>query len=168
MTLRRSVAAAFALFAAGLLAGATVVAVADRTPAATAAPAQLRTVSASVDAVEQLDDTAGQYVDLPTVGPSVTATVGSSRRVLVVLSAHLSGGTSLAGMGFEVTAADGTVVPASDVRALRMTSGTRGTFSVLVEGLTPGPATVTARYRSAGSGEQALVAGYRNLTVIPL
>ncbi|MEU8264907.1 hypothetical protein AB0C02_30375 [Micromonospora sp. NPDC048999] len=165
-----SAAAAAAAMAVGLVAGVTIgPAITAKPQPAAAVVAQARTESATVDNIEQIGDTGRAYVDMPTPGPTVTVNVGPSRRVLVILSAHLSGRHPGA-MSVEVSGAS--AIRASDVRGLtpRLDGGT-GSFTILLtaaDGLREGPNVFAAKYRSVESGDHALVAGARNITVIPL
>ncbi|MEU3452190.1 hypothetical protein ABZ671_00905 [Micromonospora sp. NPDC006766] len=165
--------AAAAGIAIGLAAGVTIggrtAAKPQPADAPTARVVQAHTGSATVADIEQVGDTGNAYVDMRTPGPSVTVNVDPPARVLVILSAHLNGGGGQGGMSFEVSGAS--AVRASDMRALRHDHGYRGAFVILLttaDGLRPGVNTFTAKYRSAASGEHALVAADRNITVIPI
>jgi hypothetical protein len=113
--------------------------------------------------------TSTSYVDLATVGPTVTMRTGTS--VLVTVGAWLiaNAGTS-AFMSFAISGA--TTLAASDDNCLMYSNestttnfGSRTSRQVLVTGLTAGVNTFTTKYRvSAGTGTIAL----RHISVQPL
>ncbi|MDQ2655494.1 MAG: hypothetical protein M3Z20_20890 [Chloroflexota bacterium] len=105
-------------------------------------------------------------------GPSVTATVPASGRVLVTLTADLfTNANAGAQMSFASTGGSGNVQP--DVsRSLRLFSeGSAGSAQMsatyIVQGLSPGSHTFVARYRSTVSG-QSVFFTFRSIIVIPL
>lgn len=111
------------------------------------------------------------YVDLGTTGPAVTASIGPSGRALVLVTAELAITTVGNGalMSFAISGA--TTAAAVDTRALAVSpSGTGAwmmTRAVLVEGLTAGSNTFTAKYRSVVTGSTVAFQN-RNLTVFAL
>jgi hypothetical protein len=93
------------------------------------------------------------YVDLATVGPTVTLTVPASGRVLVSVTSDMSnstgGGSNF--MGFAISGAD--TRAAADTNALILGGNTlqAATASFIVTGLTAnGSDTFTAKYRVSG------------------
>jgi hypothetical protein len=97
------------------------------------------------------------YTNLATVGPSLTATIGSSGRAKVTISATIIGAApNTAAMATDVSGAS--TIGASDAKCLlaQAPGSTPFTFSssrvVLYTGLNAGSTTFTAKYRvSAGS-----------------
>lgn len=138
--------------------------------------------SQQIDTYEFTTNTS--YTDLATVGPSVSAFIGSSRKCLVFLSAVVSaagspgafvyiGGT----VGFTVTGASAIGAAAQRGLVMVQAAGPEGlgftqsaSAPILLDassGLNPGFNVFTTKYRS----ESASVAGgfrFRNITVIPL
>lgn len=115
--------------------------------------------------------TSSTYADLATVGPSVTADVGTSGKALVFLNVNLSnntaGGYSLA----SVAASGATTVAAADqhaalLKAESIGSEARLTAVRLFTGLTPGSHTFTAKYRTDSGSTSTF--HRRTLVVIPL
>lgn len=115
--------------------------------------------------------TSAVFVDLATVGPAVTVTVGAAGRVLVALSADLqnatAGGTSL--MGYAISGA--TVAVANTLQSISFTAAAVGYDQVfgnvfMVTGLAPGSTTFTAKYRTTAATTGQFAS--RCLTVIPL
>lgn len=105
------------------------------------------------------------YTDLnETFGPSVAATVPASGRVLVTITTFISLETGLAAMSFASTGGSGNV-PASNSRSLVGTPvSNRSSASYVVEGLSAGSHTFTAKYMAtseAGFGDRSII-------VIPL
>lgn len=104
------------------------------------------------------------YVDLATVGPSVTVTTGT--RALVFVTAQMHNGTAdtECRAGFAVSGAS--TVAAADATALRTTSATtfdayRATCMTMQTGLTAGSNTFKAQYCvSAGTGQ------FQNRTIV--
>lgn len=123
------------------------------------------TQSAVTPATETTTNTS--YVDLSTVGPTVTATTGV--RAFVFISAQLTGNTSTLGsfMSFEVSGA--TSVSATDTSALVYyvssvnlpVQATR----VIAQGLTAGSNQFRAKYKVAGATTGSF--SQRNISVIP-
>lgn len=113
--------------------------------------------------------TSTSYVDLATVGPTVTMRTGTS--VLITVGAWLiaNAGTS-AHMSFAISGA--TTLAANDDNSLMYSNestttnfGSRTSRQVLVTGLTAGVNTFTSKYRvSGGTGTIAL----RHISVQPL
>lgn len=110
------------------------------------------------------------YVDLATVGPAVTKTIGTSGKALVIVTCFVFNGTAgaLNFMGYAVSGA--TTLAASDDRALILHSQVvngQGRHSAvhLQTGLTPGSNTFTAKYKvNAGTGTYS----NRSLIVVAL
>ncbi|MBN9739555.1 hypothetical protein DMP23_00285 [Amycolatopsis sp. A1MSW2902] len=129
--------------------------------------------SADVPANETTTSTG--FTDLATVGPSVTLTIGSSRRALVSISAYLSlasNDNNYAGgvMGFVVSGASSIGVSrtiAADIAAggLGVSIGRTMLFTA-ADGLNPGVNTFTCKYKADTSFYPATI-GSRNITVIP-
>jgi hypothetical protein len=111
------------------------------------------------------------YVALTTPGPSVTVTVPASGRVLIALTAGVFTSTG-GGLGFmsftcSVVAGDCTST-GSDITALNLLGNDRqkATATFVLTGLTPGPTTFTAVYRSGGPGSASFQ--NRSMWVAPL
>lgn len=113
--------------------------------------------------------TATRYVDLATVGPAATVTIGASGKALVFLTADL--GSSVAGgsayMAFAVSGA--TTRAATDPEALRISGTTRHKVSIVmpVSGLAAGSTTFTAKYGVDAGGGTASYSD-RRIVVIPI
>lgn len=114
--------------------------------------------------------TSGTYTDLATVGPTVTATIGTNGLALLIIGATQSNNT---GGGFSRTsfvASGANTIAASDTTALlnKTSAGNEdlgASRTHLLTGLTPGATTFTLKYQvSAGTGTFA----DRSLAVIPL
>jgi len=95
------------------------------------------------------------YVDLATIGPSVTATTQS--QAFVIISCHMyNSGANAVWMSYDVSGT--TVTAAADNRALMFNNaagqGQRAGVVILHATLIPGPNTFTAKYRvsTAGTG----------------
>lgn len=107
--------------------------------------------SASVATNESTSSTS--YVDLTTVGPSVTATTGSTVTIWISANANKS---STGNSGFISVAVSGaSTVAASDANAASQSSaiasgGNALARSVTITGLTPGVNTFTMKYRGDG------------------
>lgn len=115
--------------------------------------------------------TSSTLTDLTTPGPAVTATIGSSGRALVVMTAQTDHNTAsgICVMAFAVTGA--TTVAASDDYSLVTTSYTAGGFFAgshvgVLSGLNAGSNTFTAKYRQSGGGTGTF--RRRHLILIPL
>lgn len=121
------------------------------------------------DAVASLGTTTSSaYGDASSVGPSVTAVVPQSGRVLVTVSALVS--ADMQGyMSFKSTGGSGDVTT-DDARALSCESRCRGSATQLIAGLSPGNHTFTAQYRTdtAGGGSGMANFRFRSIIVIPL
>lgn len=110
--------------------------------------------------------TSTMWTNLTTMGPSVSRRIGPTGRALVTVSAlsrNITAGER-AYMGFEVFG--GSTQAPGDDRALTVANTTyqQMSFQMLVEGLAPGVATFTAKYRVTGG------TGYwqnRRITVDP-
>lgn len=112
--------------------------------------------------------TSASYTDLATVGPSVTITIGSSGKALVIVTATIvvTGVINLAFMSF--AASGGNTIAATDSYGVADTTpdntGSRMSAATLLTGLASSSTTFTAKYRKYGGGT-----GYfqdRSLTVI--
>lgn len=113
--------------------------------------------------------TSTSYIDLTTVGPSVTTTIGPSGMALVCLYADLANTAAGAQTYMSFAVSGATTVAASDSRSLMNSSGANyhsnlgATF--LETGLTPGSNTFRAKYRTnAGTSGWA----NRRIIVVPL
>jgi hypothetical protein len=114
--------------------------------------------------------TSTTYADLATVGPAATVTVGPSGRVLVILSAHLSGSAAADGVFMSYAISGATTVAAGDDVALHVvtqaaTNGIKFAYIHLNTGLAAGPTTWTAKYRITAD---TATFRYRRIIVIPL
>jgi hypothetical protein len=110
--------------------------------------------SATATVATSQTTTSTSYTDLATAGPAVTLTTGT--KALVIVSAHLTNSAEQRGyMGFAVSGA--TTLAASDTRSLMryITANQENgmSFAVILNGLTAGSNTFTAKYRvGAGTG----------------
>jgi hypothetical protein len=111
--------------------------------------------------------TSTTYADLTTVGPSLTMTTGP--RAFVFLSCQLTNNTGTIGSFMSVAVSGATTVAATDASALVHYPTTAGlpiqATRVVVQGLTAGSNTFTAKYRAAANTGTF---SQRNLAVIPL
>lgn len=109
--------------------------------------------------------TTARYVNLATVGPSVTVTSGTS--ALVFLSANIGNNTANTGTWMSYTVSGATTAAAADTTALlvqEMTGYAVGA-AILHNGLTAGSNTFTCKYGvSGGTG----TFDSRRISVIPL
>jgi len=110
------------------------------------------------------------YVDLTTVGPAVTVTIGQTGRCKVTITAQINYSTVTSGlvaggaMSF-LTSGPETIEPNDDnaimSRLFNPTGGGgvqqkfKASYQVLLEGLTPGEYTFTAKYKCLSSGSPA-------------
>lgn len=113
-------------------------------------------VTAAVDTFESTTTT-GSYVDLATVGPSVTATIGATGIAEVTLTGWLSRtDAGQASMCYQISGA--TSVAPTTARAVTMNTHDAAGFDLqasakfLVTGLNPGVHTFTAKYYNVPSG----------------
>lgn len=116
-------------------------------------------------ATSETTGTVASFVDLATVGPSVTLTPPSSGKVLVCLYGLIgNSGAANSFMGFE--ASGGNTVAASFNRSISTRSNNnRGGATFLLTGLAQSSTTFTAKYRvGAGTGDFA----DRRIVVVPL
>jgi hypothetical protein len=103
-------------------------------------------------------------------GPSVDAVIPASGKVLVILTAEVSGsnvGSNASSTGFMSVSLDNSI--ALDTNSLRVAGEdpVRASVTVLISGLTPGnTVTFTAVYKRVGSGDPATF-NARQITVIP-
>lgn len=127
--------------------------------------------TAGNDLVNASEDTAStSFTDLTTPGPAVTKTTGTSAFVAVygLVSNNTAGSSAL--MSFAVTG--DTAVAASDTRSVTYQPGSvaaarsiRASAITLIDGLTPGSNTFTAKYRvTGGTG----TFNNRRIAVLPL
>jgi hypothetical protein len=91
------------------------------------------------------------YVDLATVGPSVTVTGLDALEITVTTNGVNSVATNTSIMSFAISGSS--TLAASDTRALIIlgSAGQRMSMTCLVTGLTPGVMTITAKYRVSAS-----------------
>lgn len=122
-------------------------------------------------ATEQ-SSTSSTYTDLATTTDTVTATVGASGSVLVLLTAAISsngGNTSSIYASYALSGA--TTRAADDAYALISTQQSWASFEggtfILETGLTPGSTTFKMKYRCNGGGA-TFSSWNRRITVIPL
>lgn len=92
------------------------------------------------------------YVDLGTVGPTVTIDTGTAAKVSLAAGIFNSGANATY-MGFAVSGATTRAAADSETVQNAATTGTRTGITVYVTGLTPGVNVFTAKYRVvAGTG----------------
>lgn len=110
--------------------------------------------------------TSTTYVDLATVGPSVTVTIGANGLALVAMSGRLNPGGAGQYALMSYSASGANTITASDNKAVYSKSDDQGAGWVYLEtGLATGSTTFTAKYRVvAGTGTFT----DRRLSVIPL
>ena len=148
-----------------------------------AAPGRPNQDADSIAAVEAADGF-GAFVDLATVGPTVTVTIGRSRRYAVTVGATITYGSSDDGIlsqggaiSFEATGAN--EMPPSLDRAARSflsLSGLDVPFTVtqpfaattVLADLRPGRTTFTAKYRAEGGLPVPVFFSERTILVTPL
>jgi hypothetical protein len=102
-------------------------------------------------------------------GPSVDAVIPASGKVLVILTAEVSGsnvGSNASSTGFMSVSLDNSI--ALDTNSLRVTgeNPVRASVTLLLTGLAPGTTTFAAMYKRIGSGDDATF-NARQITVIP-
>jgi hypothetical protein len=122
-------------------------------------------VSAAAIVATSQTTTSTTYVDLATVGPSVTVTTGPQAWVAIYNANVHSTGAASALMAFEVSGA--TSIAANDNVSIGTgtTVGSRAGAKFLITGLTPGANTFTCKYR-VGAGTGTYVD--RRIAVFPL
>lgn len=148
-----------------------------------AAPDRLNLAADSIAAVEPAG-TPGAFVDLATVGPTVTVSIGRSGRCAVTVGATIAYGSTDDGllsqggvMSFEATGAN-RMPPSLDraARSFLSLSGIEAPFTVtqpfasttVLAGLRPGATTFTAKYRAEGGSPVPVFFSDRTLLVTPL
>lgn len=116
-----------------------------------------RTTATGATVATSQTTTSASSVDLTTVGPAVTVTIGSTGRAMVSLYCAMNNSVSgdVVFMGFALTGAN--TVATSDAQSLAFTSPTAGggiRFGAawLMQGLTAGSTTFTAKYRISVGG----------------
>lgn len=114
--------------------------------------------------------TSTTLVDLATVGPSVTITIGANGLALISLYAWASNNTagSFSMMGFAASGANtfsATQTETLLIRSYNNNGATGASATFLLTGLTPGTTTFTAKYR-VGTGTGTFE--YRKLVAVPL
>lgn len=124
--------------------------------------------TATVATDESFTPTALTFGDLPTVGPSVTATTGTKAIVMFGAFLGCNVGTGSGIMGFDVSGS--TTIGASVAHSVRSLSSANNQryrmFSASMPTLTAGSNTFTAKY-TTGSGSNCLAAD-RTIIVFPL
>jgi hypothetical protein len=148
-----------------------------------AAPDRLNTAAHGIAAVEPAG-APGTFVDLATVGPAVTVSIGRSGRCSITVGATIAYGSTDDGvlsqggaMSFEATGANQR--PPSLDRAGRSflsLSGVEVPFSVtqtiaatiVLDGLRPGRTTFTAKYRAEGGSPVPVFFSDRTILATPL
>jgi hypothetical protein len=99
--------------------------------------------------------TSTTYVDLATVGPTITVAVGASGRVLVSVTAGMTGTNASTScfMSFATSGTGATVTPAADARALVLAGNIldQTSASFVVSGLNPVNTIFTAKYRASAN-----------------
>jgi hypothetical protein len=127
-------------------------AIAERIPSAFTVPTSQTTASTS-------------YVDLATAGPAVTVTTGP--RALIITGCELSNGTSGVSSYYGYAVSGATTVAATDTTAMKATNASGYPLAMsraLLQGLTPGSNTFTAKYRvDGGTGSWT----NRTINVVP-
>jgi hypothetical protein len=148
-----------------------------------AAPDRPGLAARSIAAVERAG-APGAFVDLATVGPSVTVSIGRSGRCAVTVGATIAYGSTDDGllsqggaMSFEVTGANQRM-PSLDGagRSFLSISGVEVPFSVthsivsttVLDGLSPGRTTFTAKYRAESGSPVPVYFSDRTIVVTPL
>ena len=111
--------------------------------------------------------TSTSYVDLDTVGPTVTVTTGT--RALLLFSCQFQSDTTGCTMLMSIDISGNTTIAAADTGALQLDGiledkTNRMSLCNFVDELTPGENTFTAKYRTSGPNGTF---SDRNLTVIP-
>jgi hypothetical protein len=148
-----------------------------------AAPNRLNLAADSIATVEPAG-TPGTFVDLATVGPTVTVSIGRSGRCAVTVGATIVYGSTEDGllsqggaMSFEATGAN-RMPPSLDraARSFLSLSGIDVPFTVtqpfasttVLAGLRPGRTTFTAKYRAEGGSPVPVFFSERTILVTPL
>jgi hypothetical protein len=148
-----------------------------------AAPDRLDVAAHSIAAVEPAG-TPGAFVDLTTVGPTVTVSIGRSGRCAVTVGATIAYGSTDDGVlsqggaiSFEATGANRRP-PSLDHagRSFLSLSGIEVPFNVtqtfasttVLDGLHPGPTTFTAKYRADGGSPVPVFFSERTILVTTL
>lgn len=109
-----------------------------------------RITTAAIVATSQTT-TSTSYVDLATVGPTVSVTTGPAALVFLYNANVNAAGTSSSLMSFEVSGASSVAANDNQSIGTNSTVGSRAGAVFLVTGLTPGSNTFTAKYRVGGS-----------------
>lgn len=132
----------------------------------------VNSIAARLPAEQYIDTsestTSTTFGNLATTGPTIVATTGSGG--IISISSQIQNNTvnSYGGMGYDVSGA--TTVAASDDRALFFMSATANALycasNLMLQGLTTGSNTVTARYRAGTSGTATFQR--RRVMVFPL
>ena len=112
------------------------------------------------------------YIDLATVGPSVTITTGTTAIISISTTVQESANdTTQAWMSFAVSGAS--TIPASDTNSITCSmtsiSGVFGSISrtMKITGLTAGSNTFTAKYKATCLGSGVIQFSNRDLVVYP-
>ncbi|MDG4821808.1 hypothetical protein O7635_08070 [Asanoa sp. WMMD1127] len=147
-------------------------------------PDPLNPVADSVTEVDPAGAVQEMFVDLATLGPAVTVSVGRSGRCAVTVGATIAYGSSendvlsqAGAMSFEAVGAN-EIAPSLD-RAARSSlslTGIEAPYTVtqpvasttVLEGLSPGRTTFTAKYRVEGGSPVPIFFSYRSIVVTPL
>lgn len=112
------------------------------------------------------------FVDLATAGPAVTVTIGGNGLAIVIVSANTFQGasTDTTYMGFALSGANTVAANTTNAFAFQPANAAgasiKGSYIILLTGLTAGSTTFTAKYRS-GSGNTGTWSS-REISVIPL
>lgn len=99
--------------------------------------------------------TSATYVDLTTVGPSVTVNVGAAGRLLILLAATAYNSTANGSNPVSVALSGANTLAAADTHAVvfaspNTTLGFAQTEFLILTGLAAGSTTVTVKYRAGG------------------
>lgn len=115
--------------------------------------AQLSQAGSTASVATEETTTSTTYVDLATVGPAVTVTVGVSGIAIVTLYAALKNSDATGTSFMDVGLSGANTRAAVDVTALGPvgTAYQRLGLSIVLTGLTPGATTFTAKYRTSGA-----------------
>jgi hypothetical protein len=123
-----------------------------------------RTPASAIVATSQ-NTTSTSYVDLATVGPSVSVTTGPAAVVMIYNANVNAAGTSSSLMSFEVSGATSQAPNDNMAIGAASTVGSRAGASFLVTGLNAGTNTFTCKYRVGGSTGTFVD---RRIAVLPL
>lgn len=116
--------------------------------------------------------TSTTFTDLATTGPTVTATVSTSRRVLVIASSFISAANNTGSFAVEISGAS-TIAPSNQGDLTSNTADaiqatiTMQQFTQAFDGLNPGLNTFTMKYKVTNGAGGIVTFAQRVLTVFP-